>query len=339
MRSIAWAAAALLVAVSTAGPGFAGTVVAGSEESTLLLPKGMHVEPYANNGYRLTVDGDSIRVVVDAAPLGSSAPMPRSPALRAQTGVDRVARGVSAGVTSQVEAVSRVLSWVARHIRYDRDRSRPQDPEAVLARRTAYCTGLARLTVAMLEGLGIEAREVPGYVIADGGTGGEFHRWVEVRYPDRGWVFSDPLRSHHFVPSSYLRLASAEADREASANALLLARGTALREVDVLESLPAGIRVRSNDGRQRMAALRVDVSPAAASGRLVLTGRGLRREQALDSSGSAAFFGLDLGEYRLEWIAAGRFVASKQLSFLGPVRAEVHLVDGDAAASQRAGVR
>jgi hypothetical protein len=97
--------------------------------------------------------------------------------------------------------------------------------------------------------------------------------------------------------------------------------------------------VRSNDGRQRMAALRVEVDPATGPGRLVLTGRGLRREQELAASGTAAFLGLERGEYRLDWVAAGHIVASKQLSFLGPVRAEVHLIDGDAAASQRVGVR
>jgi transglutaminase-like putative cysteine protease len=87
----------------------------------------------------------------------------------------------------------------------------PQDAPTVLRRRTAYCTGTARLAVALLTAVGIEAREVPGYVYASAGSDDVrpgFHRWIEVRYPDRGWAFSDPLASQHFVPATYLRLAA-----------------------------------------------------------------------------------------------------------------------------------
>ena len=72
----------------------------------------------------------------------------------------------------------------------DLDRGAPQDAQSVLARRSAYCTGVARLTVALLDALAIPAREVAGYVVDDLPQGGRsgFHRWIEVFYDDRGWV-------------------------------------------------------------------------------------------------------------------------------------------------------
>ena len=36
--------------------------------------------------------------------------------------------------------------------------------------------------------------------------GGILHRWVEVYYPDRGWVFCDPSGKVNFVEATYLLL-------------------------------------------------------------------------------------------------------------------------------------
>lgn len=329
----------LTAAVLTVGallgvaPGRAGTVVTGAEQSTLLLPDGIRVAPYANDGYRLTVDGESVVVEVSAAALGSSAPLPRpTPLAAAGSDAARVARGVAAGAETQYDAVSRVLSWVARQIRYELDRTQSQEPQAVLARRSAYCTGVARLTVAMLRGLGIEAREVAGYVLAERGAGGEFHRWVEIRYPDRGWVFSDPLRSHHFVPATYLRLTDERAVREASANAVVLTHRTSLREVDVTAGTPARVRIRANAARSTRGALRVEVDPATTAGTLSLTGTGRRWAREVDAMGVADFPGLEPGEYDLEWRAGGRTIGSQRVRLMAPLWAAVRLVaDADPA--------
>lgn len=321
-------------------PGRAGTVVTGAEQSTLLLPDGIRVAPYANDGYRLSVDGESVLVEVSVAALRSSAPLPRPTSLAA-AGSDaaRVARGVAAGAETQYDAASRVLSWVARQIRYDLDRTQSQEPDAVLARRSAYCTGVARLTVAMLRGLGIEAREVAGYVLADRGAGGEFHRWVEIRYPDRGWVFSDPLRSHHFVPATYLRLTDERAVREASANALVLTRRTSLREVDVTTGTPPSVRIRSNFTRSTHGALRVAVDPASTPAMLVLEGGGRRWAREVDATGLVDFPGLEPGDYDLEWRAGNRTIGSQRVRLTAPVWAEVRLVAGAVPATLETGER
>ncbi len=65
--------------------------------------------------------------------------------------VERLASSLTAGAETHYEAVSRILGWVSRHLEYELDRSQPQTAEAVLDRRSGYCTGVARLTVALLE--------------------------------------------------------------------------------------------------------------------------------------------------------------------------------------------
>ncbi len=187
----------------------------GSDRVRLELPAGGLVEGYSNAGYHLRVNGGTATVEVDLAaaaqPRSRSLSLPPTPP---PTPMPTLARAVAAGAATRYDAVTRVLQWVARNVAYDLDREEPQDAAAVLARRSGYCTGIARLSVALLQSLGIPAREVPGFLVAPAGAGlgsgvpAGFHRWVEVLYDDVGWVFSDPLLALHYVPATYVRLAS-----------------------------------------------------------------------------------------------------------------------------------
>jgi len=115
------------------------------------------------------------------------------------------------GSRTQSEAVRRVLLAVAAEVRYDSDHTRRQDPQAVFASRKAYCVGFAELAVDLLRRAGITARTVQG-VLRTGpenpayepAIGGAYHRWIEVFYPDRGLVFSDPERSINGVDARYI---------------------------------------------------------------------------------------------------------------------------------------
>ena len=244
MRAVAGSALLALLVLARAGGAQAG---AGEElaRAAILPPPGAVVLPYANAGYRLEPSAEGgVRVEVTLEPLGSTAllgPLPDP----ARGAVERVAAVVASGAVTRYEAVSRVLGWVSREIRYELDRELPQDPAAVLLRRSAHCTGVARLSVALLAALAIEAREVAGFVAAEP-AGGEYHRWIEVFYPDRGWVFSDPLRYHHYVPPTYVRFASELVAPGGAASGLLLARegrdGASGRNPWARE----GVRARSN---------------------------------------------------------------------------------------------
>jgi len=238
--------------------------------------------------------------------------------------VSRVARQAAAGAATEYDAAGRILAWIRVSIRYDLDRDAPQSPDEVLSRRSGFCTGVARLGVAMLRAIGLEAREVPGYVVGlpAGGSGEGFHRWVEFRLSDRGWLFSDPLATHHYVPATYLRLAN-ERLEESPGAAWLLSRSGSIEDIDLAPGVPAGVRVRPNDDRRHAAALVVRLS---SPGRAVaeLSDEHARRRVDLEA-GEARFLGLDTGRYELRVVANGRLTAWKRLVFREPVLAELDL--------------
>jgi hypothetical protein len=319
--------AALLVSGAAAAPSIAasGTVVAGSDRALLLPPAGAAVVEYENAGYRLRLVDSAVEIDVDLSPLGSQAPFapPGDPSTAPES---VLARAVTAGSGTLHEAASRILAWIAGNIRYDLDRAASQDPRAVLSRRTAYCTGYARLAVALLGAVGIEAREVAGYVVGEqpGVERTGFHRWIEIHYPDRGWVFSDPLASHGFVPATYLRLASDHLASESPGPALLLGREDRTAEVDVgpgADSAP--VRIRANDGARRAAALRIELE-SGLDGEAVLEGEGARRSLALPA-GRGTFVGLEVGRYQLQVSEGGRVSARKEVTFRDRVLAEMRI--------------
>lgn len=321
---------ALLVLALAATPALAdGEVVSGVEEALLLPPAGAGVEPYRNEGYRLEFADGGVRVRVDTTPLASSAPFAPVSASAPQGLVARQARDVTAGSTTEYEAVSRILSWIRREIDYNLDRAAPQDAEAVILRRSAYCAGTARLAVAMLVAVGIEAREVPGYVFASApgsrGVVPGFHRWIEVRYADRGWAFSDPLASQHFVPATYLRLGVEGLEQSPVPGQFLERRGR-LAAIDLAPGVPEGTRVRANDDRRHAAALVVAIGgsdPAEAT----LRGESGERRLKIDA-GEARFLGLATGSYELKVLRQGRLAAWKSLIFREPVLARLEIPVG-----------
>lgn len=321
-----------LCLLTVASPVAAGQVVDGGEFAFILPPAGAGVVPYRNSGYALEFADGGVRVRVDLAPLDSATPFALPPAGRGGR-VESAARAAAARATTRYEAVGRILSWVRREIDYVLDRSLPQDAESVLRRRSAYCAGTARLAVAMLAAVGIEAREVPGYVFAATPGAREiepgFHRWIEVFYPDRGWVFSDPLASQQFVPATYLRLAT-EGLEQLPMDGRLLSRGGAVAAIDVVPDVPDGVRVRANDRRRHAAALVLSVA-GSQTAEATLRGEGIVRRQPV-LAGEARFLGLPLGNYELKVHRGGRLAAWKNLVFRQPVLAQLEIPAGPARA-------
>jgi transglutaminase-like putative cysteine protease len=176
-------------------------------------------DQYDNDGYSLAVsrgaDGAlTLTVRVSASPLESRAPYPtrgREDGLPAASDRDAWAAARAAGARTQAEAVERILAGIASEVRYDPDRHRLQDPAAVFATRRAFCVGFAELAVDLLRRAGISARTVQGVlrttadaVAFDRSIGGVYHRWIEIYYPDRGFVFSDPSASINGVDARYV---------------------------------------------------------------------------------------------------------------------------------------
>lgn len=303
-----------------------GLAIEGRDVARLLPPKGAVVTAYENNGYQLRWQGDEVVVEVTAAPLASKAPY-RSPPARSAGGdpLARLALRVTTGSKTQVEAASRLLNWVARNIEYSLDRQAAQSATAVLERRSGYCTGIARLTVALLQAAGIRAREVAGYVygrsagFAPGfGPAQGYHRWIEIHYSDVGWVFSDPLTSHNWVPASYLRLGSEQLDLAGGVDGLLLERRDQIGPVDLYPGGALGVRARRNGERQLAGALSVQVEDFEV-GLASLEGVGLRRNHSL-VRGAATFVGLDPGQYLLRLQVAGLPAYEREIAVVGRER-------------------
>jgi hypothetical protein len=316
-----------------------GLAIEGRDVARLLPPKGALVTAYENNGYRLRWQGDEVVVEVTAAPLESRAAYrqpgrqldgPRKDAGREpEDPLARLALRVTTGAKTQVEAASRLLNWVARNIEYSLDRDAPQSASAVLERRSGYCTGISRLTVALLQAAGIRSREVAGYVF--GRTSGRaaappsgfmpaegYHRWIEIHYPDVGWVFSDPLTSHNWVPANYLRLGSEQLDLGSGVEGLLLERQDQISPVDLYPGGALGVRARRNSDRQLAGALSVQVEDFEV-GLASLEGVGLRRNHSL-IRGTATFVGLDPGQYRLRLQVAGLPAYEREIAVVGRER-------------------
>jgi len=274
----------------------------------------------------------------------------------------RLARRITAGAGDRYAAVSAVLGWMVGHL-MDEGQNREgaprteaaapavagssapgnvvQTPEAVLARGGGDAGGLARLGVALLTEVGIEARLVRGWVVGAPEIGAPHgpHTWIEVYYPDRGWTFSDPLRFHHYVPATYLRLAPAQASAGSAENGAsagsrwseLLERRDRRQTVDLYPAAGPGVSARKNGGEQVAGALRVVVS-GAGRGSAVLAGSDARLSRAL-VGGESVFVGLRGGTYRLEVYLEGRPPLIRQIELAPRQRTAVFL--RDAQVSQR----
>jgi hypothetical protein len=283
--------------------------------------------------------------------------------------VPTLARQITAGAGDRYAAVSAVLGWMVSHLMEEEARREggsrtegaapasptsgvaggtAQTPEAVLARGGGDAGGIARLGVALLTAVGIEARPVGGWVVGAPEIGAPHgpHTWIEVYYPDRGWTFSDPLRFHHYVPATYLRLAPAPGAAAGGTGAArpeggatgptaaasagsrwseVLERRDRRQTVDLYPAAGPGVSARKNAGEQVAGALRVVVS-GAGRGSAVLVGTDTRLSRVL-VGGESVFVGLRGGSYRLEVYLEGRPPLIRQIELAPRQRTAVFLRD------------
>ena len=130
--------------------------------------------------------------------------------------------------TIQAEVVDTILQWVRANVSYDY--AGPMDASSVYDQGRAYCVGYANLSIAMLRAVGIPARSVYGGVAningwSVGEDGGR-HQWIEVYYPDLGWVASDPQASSNFVDSAHIANWTDQSGREGTVITILDQQGT-----------------------------------------------------------------------------------------------------------------
>ncbi len=256
--------ALLVLAVTAANAAAAPSPAAPAVESARYAVSGTApwrvVRPVEGPGYRVALSSPDGRelvatVVVDGTPLRRDAPFP--PALAslpdearalvtsprpADPDADALARLLLRGARTELEAVERVIGWVAHRIRYDPPGPRPESAAECLASRRGSCVGRSLLAADLLIRAGVPARQVTGILVArdaaeltpdtrelfNEGISGVRHRWIEVYVPGLGWVPSDPGGLANTVTSRHLELAGPP---EAGFGVTILSRTPELKRV------------------------------------------------------------------------------------------------------------
>lgn len=129
----------------------------------------------------------------------------------------RLAQELTKDSRTEYEAVTRILNWVVDHVRYTYN---PPQYDALYTLKTGKgnCQNFAHLSMALLRAVGIPARIVGGitlkepwkipideknYLVQSMGQGG--HAWIEVYFPDLGWLSYDPQQSKQFTSSRHIK--------------------------------------------------------------------------------------------------------------------------------------
>lgn len=168
--------------------------------------------------------GIRIKVEVNLEPLKSSAPFPiqgiSDPVARKCLRPEKMiqsdhpdiinkAREITAGARTVAEAVEKISNWVHDHVTYTIPVQ--QDALSVFYSGKGSCQGYTRLTIALCRAVGIPARYAHGYLPPgeDWGarverfgvktSGGGYHAWIEIYYPDAGWYFTDGEYTKNYV--------------------------------------------------------------------------------------------------------------------------------------------
>jgi len=127
------------------------------------------------------------------------------------------ARQLTAASETEFDAVQKILIWLIDLIQYVQ---RPSQYDAFFSIRTGKgnCQNFSHLAAAMMRAVGIPVRIVNGVTLKqpyDVEINGGYmtlimaqgrHSWIEVYFPDLGWVPFDPQQTQLFVSNRYIRI-------------------------------------------------------------------------------------------------------------------------------------
>jgi hypothetical protein len=127
------------------------------------------------------------------------------------------ARQLMSSATTQFDAVQQILSWIVDRMTYVQ---RPRSYDALYSLRTGRgnCQNYSHLAATLMRSVGIPVRIVNGvtlkqpyHVKIKGGTltmrmAQGRHSWIEVYFPDLGWVPFDPQQTQLFVSNRFIRV-------------------------------------------------------------------------------------------------------------------------------------
>jgi len=131
--------------------------------------------------------------------------------------IAELAKRLTAGAKNEYEAVSAITNYVTDAIKYTFNPPR-YDALYTLETKSGNCQNFAHLNIALLRSIGIPARIVGGITLKDSwkvpidnrnsivqsmGQGG--HAWMEIYFPDLGWLPYDPQQSRQFTSTRHIK--------------------------------------------------------------------------------------------------------------------------------------
>jgi len=131
--------------------------------------------------------------------------------------IRKLAKELTSDVKTEFDAVQRIVSWVVDHVRYVTPPVR-YDALYSLESGKGNCQNFSHLSAALMRAAGIPVRIVNGVtfnrpfdIAWQKGTltfkmGQGRHSWIEVWFPELGWVPFDPQNTILFVSTRYLRI-------------------------------------------------------------------------------------------------------------------------------------
>ncbi len=130
--------------------------------------------------------------------------------------ISSLSKSLTANASNEYEAVTAILNFVADNIKYTYNP--PQyDAHYTLRTKSGNCQNFAHFSMALLRAAGIPARIVGGISLKEQwkiptgegnlvqamGQGG--HAWMEIYFPDLGWLSYDPQQSKQFTSSRHIK--------------------------------------------------------------------------------------------------------------------------------------
>lgn len=106
------------------------------------------------------------------------------------------------------EWLSQINEWVHKSLNYKSNTSRAGEPlSEVLVRGSGVCQDFSHLLLHLLRLQNFPARYVSGYLNQDANLLGAayLHAWVEVHFPEIGWIGVDPT-NNVWVDSMYVKV-------------------------------------------------------------------------------------------------------------------------------------
>lgn len=296
---------------------------------------------YSNNGYSLKITGGENNTVkaetkVNCDDLNSEIPYPvrynlptwlkpfvtpgsdiQSDALE----IIKTAKQIVKGSKYQYEAVQKILRWVNDNITYELDPKGPVSASDVLKEKKGYCVGYSNLATALLRASGIPCRNVHGIHINDDSIspgdgyqpvslkGITLHRWIEIYYPDVGWVFSDARYSVNFIGANYIFLTHQDGWNSFPVELL---EGVTIKidgddfylsSIDRIQEGKAQMLIRPSVFTRQKGLVSVWIMNSNQfpdKMEIVIANLDRVIKMIPDTDGKAAFIGLDRGEYELK---------------------------------------